>query len=292
MRFRASAILRARVQLSLGAVIIASGASPVFAQLDWEGQSGGLINPYAYTLPSHKLGTPELAFHYLNGGPVLGGDYRASFTIGFLKIGEIGYTRVFNSEGSAPLASRFVNGFNIGHIKFSLVPENAHHWKFLPAIAAGSVVRTQVRRLTEVTERENTTCTDFFVVATKTFTSWKSVPIVLNLGEKVTNASLMGVAANSPVWQGRLFGGASFAVRGPLDSELTFGAEFAQQPRELKEIPGPMVPTTLAYSVRVQPKGDTPLHFDFGLMQLGGNLGSGLNLEARHQFTMGASYRF
>lgn len=292
MKFRASEILRAVVRLSVSSVVLAAVAFPAFAQLDWEGQSGGLINPYAYTLPSQKLGHPELAFHYLNGGPVLGGDYRASFTIGFLKIGEIGYTRVFNSEGSAPLAPQFANGFNIGHIKFRLVPEGAQHWKFLPAIAAGSVVRTQVRRLTEVSERENTTCPDFFVVATKTLTVWKPVPIVLNLGEKVTNASLMGIAANSPVWQGRLFGGASFVVSGPLHSKLEFGAEVAQQPRELKEIPGPMIPTTLAYSVRVQPGGDTPLHFDFGLMQLGGNLGSGLNLQAGHQFTMGASYRF
>jgi len=292
MKFRVIEILRTAVRLSGGVLAIAIVASTAFAQLDWEGQSGGLINPYSYILPSRKLGHPELAFHYWNGGPVLGGDYRASFTIGFLKIGEIGYTRVFNSEGSAPLAPQFANGFNIGHIKFRLVPEGAHHWQFLPAIAAGSVVRTQVRRLTEVSERENTTCPDFFLVATKTFTAWKSVPIVLNFGEKITNASLMGIAANSPVWQGRLFGGTSFTLRGPLHSRLAFGAEVAQQPRELKEVPGPMVPTTLAYSVRVQPNGDTPLRLDFGLMQLGGNLGAGLNLQARHQFTMGASYRF
>jgi hypothetical protein len=35
------------------------------------------------------------------------------------------------------------------------MPENAWHKSFVPALAARAIVRTQVRRVTEVTEREN-----------------------------------------------------------------------------------------------------------------------------------------
>src|SRR5690349_933549 len=168
-----------------------------FAQLNWEGQTGGLITPFAYTSdsPSRGMGRPELAFRYLNGGPVLGSDLRASITVGFLKIGEIGYTRVFNVEGTTPPSALLVNGFNTFHIKFRIVPENARGSKFIPALSAGSVVRTNVRRLTEVTEKEDTTCPDFFLVATKSISQWTKLPIVLNLGARLTNSSMMGIGA-------------------------------------------------------------------------------------------------
>ena len=233
----------------------------------------------------------------MDAGPVLGNELQASITVGFLKVGEIGFTRAFNVEGSTTLSPVFANGFNISHIKFKLVPENLKNRKFVPAIAAGAVVRTQVRRVTEVKERENTTCTDFDLIATKTIAQLR-VPIQLNLGVKLTNASLMGIAANSPDWEARVFGAAAFEVKGPERSRLMLGMEFAQQPRQLKEVPGPFfptgatIPTTLAYFVRVRPGGDTPVNFDFGVVQLAGRIGSGLDLQARHQLTMGVSYQF
>jgi len=275
-------------------------APACFAQLNWEGQTGGLLTPFAYTAssPRNGLGRPELAFHYMDAGPVLGNELQASITFGFLKVGEIGFTRSFNAEGSEPgLSPLFANGFNIAHIKFKLLPENLRGLKFVPAIAAAAVVRTQVRRVTEVDERENTTATDFDAIATKTIDELP-IPVLLNLGVKLTNASLLGLAANAPNWDFEAFGAAGFELRGPKHSKLLLGAEFLQEPRHFKEVPGRFfataatLPTTLSYFARIRPGSEIPLNIDVGLVQLGGNLGSGWNIQARHQFTMGVSYHF
>ena len=262
------------------------------AQLNWEGQTGGLITPFAYTSPSSMgVSRPQLALHYLNGGAVVGNDFQVSIAAGFLKIAEGGFTRTFNVLGSDELASLFANGFNAAHIKFRVLPENVRHTSFMPAMAAGAIVRTQVRRITEVTERENTTATDFFLVGTKTITNTR-VPIVLNLGAKLTNASILGIAANSPGWEFKPFGGLFLTIKAPQHSRLTLGAEFARQPRQLKEVPGTAVPTTLSYLARWQPGNDVPLTLELGVVQLGGNLGAGFDIEARHQIVLGASYHF
>jgi len=262
------------------------------AQLNWEGQTGGLIAPFAYTSSSSMgVGRPQLALHYLNGGPVLGNDFQVSITAGFLKMAEGGFTRTFNILGNDELAPLFANGFNAAHIKFRVMPENAWHSSFVPALAAGAIVRTQVRRVTEVTERENTTATDFFLVGTKTIANIR-VPIVFNLGVKLTNASMFGIAANSPGWEVKPFGGLFVALKAPMHSRLTLGAEFARQPRQLKEVPGTVVPTTLSYMIRWRPGSDVPLTLELGLVHLGNNLGAGFDMDARHQLIVGASYHF
>jgi hypothetical protein len=262
------------------------------AQLNWEGQTGGLITPFAYTSSSSMgVGHPQLALHYMNGGAVLGDDFQVSITAGFLKIAEAGFTRTFNILGHDELAPLFANGFNAAHIKFRVMRENAWHRSFVPALAAGAIVRTQVRRVTEVTERENTTATDFFLVGTKTIANIR-VPIVLNLGVKLTNASMFGIAANSPGWEVKPFGGLFVDFKAPMHSRLTLGAEFARQPRQLKEVLGTVVPTTLSYLARWRPGSDVPLTFELGLVQLGNNLGAGFDMEARHQIVLEASYHF
>jgi hypothetical protein len=275
-------------------------APSAVAQLNWEGQTGGLITPFAYTelSPRHGFGHPELAFHYMNAGPALGNEFQASVTIGFVKIGEIGFTRSFNQQGSVTgLSPVFANGFNISHIKFRLLPENARKTSFIPAVAAGAVVRTQVRRVTEVPERENTTCTDFYLVGTKTIDQLK-LPIIVNAGIKLTNASLMGIAGNSPDWSFRGFGAFALRINGPAHSRLDVGAEISQQPRSLKEVPGQYfsttatIPTTLAFFFRVHPRGDVPLAAQFGVAQLAGKVGPGMDLQARHALILGVSYRF
>jgi len=289
-------VLRLAVQLSkyvvLALVLLSLLTAVAAAQLNWEGQTGGLMTPFAYTSSSSMgISRPQLAVHYLNGGAVLGNDFQISITSGFLKIAEGGFTRTFNVLGSDELAPLFANGFNAAHIKFRVLPENAWHTSFVPALAAGAIVRTQVRRVTEVTERENTTATDFFLVGTKTITKTR-VPIVLNLGAKLTNASIFGIAANSPGWEFKPFGGLFLSFKAPQHSRLTLGAEFARQPRQLKEVPGTVVPTSLSYLARWQPGNDVPLTLELGLMQLGGNLGSGFDMEARHQVVLGVNYHF
>jgi hypothetical protein len=111
---------------------------------------------------------------------------------------------------------------------------------------------------------------------------------VLGGGVKMTNASMMGIAANSPNWKALAFGSLGFTIRGPWHSKVTLGGEFAQQPQQLKEIPGATVPTPLAYSIRIAPGRDIALTMDFGLVQLGGALGPGLDIQARHQFSTGS----
>lgn len=289
-------MLRSALQSSIRCGLILALLSfltlPALAQLNWEGQTGGLLTPFAYNSASSMgIGRPELALHYLNGGAVLGNDFQISITAGFLKIAEGGFTRTFNVMGNDELAPLFANGFNAAHIKFRLVPENVGHTSFVPAIAAGAIVRTQVRRVTEVTERENTTATDFFVVGTKTLANLE-VPVVLNLGAKLTNASILGIAANSPGWAFKPFGGLFFTLRAPRHSRLMLGPEFASQPRQMKEVPGVVVPTSLAYVARWTPAGDRPLTLELGILQLGGNLGSGVDMEARHQAVIGINYHF
>lgn len=279
-----------RAALALPLVLLLSPFAT--AQLNWEGQTGGLITPFAYTSSSSMgISRPQLAVHYLNGGAVLGNDIQISITTGFLKIAEGGFTRTFNFQGSDEMALLFANGFNAAHIKFRVVPENAWHTSFVPALAAGAIVRTQVRRVTEVTERENTTATDFFVVGTKTIASLR-VPIILSFGEKLTNASILGIAANSPGWEFKSFGGLFFSLKAPRHSRLTLGAEFARQPRQLKEVPGVVIPTSLSYIARWHPASDLPLTFELGFVQFGNNLGSGFDLEARHQVVLGIGYHF
>lgn len=286
--FRSGFVLAKWLFVTLSLCLLTPAA---IAQLNWEGQTGGLITPFAYTSSSARgIGRPELALHYLDGGPVLGNDFQISITAGFLKIAEGGYTRAFNAQGSDGLAPLFANGFNAGHIKFRVVPENAWQEKFVPAIAAGAVVRTQVRRVTEVAERENTTATDFFLVGNKTMGT--SLPVVLNLGVKLTNASMLGIAANSPGWEFKSFGGAFFTVKTPRHSHLMLGAEFAQQPRQLKEVPGTVVPTTLSYLARWRSWGDHPLILELGLAQFGGQLAPDFNVQARHQVILGVGYHF
>jgi hypothetical protein len=278
--------------LNLTVVLLFLLVAPALAQLNWEGQTGGLITPFAYNSSSSMgVGRPELAFHYLNGGNVLGNDFQVSITSGFLKIAEGGFTRTFNAMGNDELAPFFANGFNAAHIKFRLVPENAWHTSFVPAVAAGAIVRTQVRRVTEVAERENTTASDFFLVGTKTVANLK-LPIVVNLGVKLTNASILGIAANSPGWEFKSFGGLFFTLKAPRHSRLMLGSEFARQPRQLKEVPGVVVPTSLSYVARWSPANDHPLTLELGMMQLGNNLGSGFDLEVRHQVVFGANYHF
>lgn len=289
------------MQATLFGLLVLFLAPAARAQLNWEGQTGALLTPFAYTSNSstHGLGRPEVAFHYMNAGPALGNEFQASITFGFMKIGEFGYTRSFNAQGSSSsLGPLFANGFNIYNIKLKLIPENWHGVKVMPAFAAAAVIRKQVRRLSEVKESEDTTCADFDLIATKTINELLRLPILLNFGVKLTNASLMGLAGDSPDWEFHTFGAAAFQVKIPRRSKLLLGMEYLQQPRRLKEVPGQFfptsatVPTTLSYFVRLLPGADVPFNLDFGIVQLGGNLGTAWNIQARHQFTLGVSYRF
>jgi len=185
------------------------------------------------------------------------------------------------------------------HGKFNFLQER-RSWR--PALSLGFVARSQIRNVGGVIQNNNYSNADFYLVATKTVTQIRSLPLVFNLGFKATNASLLGLVGNAPAYQGRLFGAAAFALKGPGKSTILLGSELLQEPRRVQALPGVTVPTTITYAARIVPAGALPLHgwgvespkltIDLGLAQAAGNVAPGINLQARHQFALGVSYGF
>jgi len=284
-----------QLTIILLAFLLSSATNVLSQNLNWEGQTGAFVTPFAYTSssPGDGFGHPAVSFHYMNVGDVIGNDFQASITIGFLKRFEAGYTRSFNAAGSDPaLSPLFEGGFDIFHAKANLLRENAWKTNYLPAISAGFVVRSEVRHVGGVLNHADTTNGDAYLVATKTITQVPKLPIVLNFGGKATNAAVFGIAGNAAAWQGRLFGAAGFVLPGPVKSKLVVGSEFAQQPHHIQDLPGATLPTTLTYFVRVLPNPERPINVDLGVAQAAGRVLPGADVRARAQFATGISYRF
>jgi hypothetical protein len=288
--------------IAFGLFVFTAFSHTAFAQgLNWEGQTGALLTPFAYTAasPARKFGKPEVAFHYLNSGSVIGNDYQLSITEGVAKRFEVGYTSAFSSAGNSPLSYLFSNGFNEFHGKLTIVDENAKKTKWVPAIAVGAIGRSGIQRvgyfLAPQVPGASKTNGDFYIVATKTVTQVKGLPFVLSLGDKATNASVFGVAGNARNWQGRLFGAAAFVVNGPAKSALIFGSEVVQQPHYVEGLgTAATIPTSLSYFVRVVPHLEgSPLQVDLGVAQLAGKIIPGaIDLQARARVGVGVSYHF
>jgi hypothetical protein len=301
--FGISRVAGAGVITALLVTVMMLAASSAFAQsLNWEGQTGVFVTPLAYSAPSGDkgVGRPIVSYHYLNAGDVLGGFHQASITIGAFNRLEFGYTRNLHQDGSTPLlSSLWGDGFNVFHGKVNLVRERR---AWVPALSVGFVARTQVHNVGGVITNKDTNNFDFYAVGTKTLTNIRHLPLVFNLGFKGTNASLLGLVGNAPAYQGRFFGAAAFALKGPARSTILLGSEFLQQPRRVENLPGPVVPTTITYAIRIVPAGALPLHnwnvetpkltIDLGVAQAAGNVAPGVNLHARHQFALGISYGF
>ena len=287
----------------LTVIVMGAGANGASAQsLNWEGQDGIFVTPLAYAVPSADkgFGRPIVAYHYLDAGEVLGGFHQVSVTMGAFNRIEFGYTRNLHQEGgTAGLSKLWSSGFNVFHGKLNLLSER-RTWR--PALSIGFVARTQVQNVGGVIRDKETNNADFYVVATKTVTQIRNLPLVFNVGFKATNASLLGLAGNAPAYQGRLFGAAAFALKGPGRSTILLGSEVLQQPRSVQDLPAAVVPTTITYAVRIVPAGALPLHgwgvesprltIDLGVAQVASNILPGVNLQARHQFALGISYGF
>ena len=299
------------IAFSLFVITVFSQTS--FAQgLNWEGQTGALLTPFAYTAgaPAGKLGNPEVAFHFLNAGNVLGNEYQFSVTEGIGKRFEVGFTQSFNQAGdTAGLSPLFVGNFSAIHGKYTLISENSFKTKWVPAIAVGAIGRfgdSRVDTNYNVVANDKVTYPsqkngDFYIVATKTVTQVKGFPFVLSFGEKVTDASIMGIAGQAgnglnagSRWQGRLFGAAAFVVKGPAKAALIFGSEAVQQPHYVQPLGNALtIPTSLSYFVRVVPHLEgSPLQVDLGIVQAAGHVAPGMNLNANGRVGMGVSYHF
>jgi hypothetical protein len=262
--------------------------------IGWEGETGVFVTPLAYTAasPAKGLGRPLVAYHFLNGGEVLGDFYNVSATVGAFSRVELGYTRSLHSlGGDANFSALWNNGFNIVHGKVNLVPENARKTKWVPAISVGFIARSQVRNVGGAIQGKDTTNADLYVVASKTITQTK-VPIILSGGVRGTNAQLWGLGGNATEWNARAFGAVGFVIKLPKKATAILAAEVAQQPRHPDQLPTAIIPTTITYAIRLSPAPESKLNIDFGVAQIAGKIAPGVDLRARSRLGLQISYGF
>jgi hypothetical protein len=262
--------------------------------LGWEGETGVFVTPLAYTAGAEgKIAEPVVGFHFFNAGPVIGQFYEPSITVGLGKRFEVGYTGDIHVEGgNAVLSPLWHNSFNIFHGKAILFPENFHKQQWVPAISVGFMARTQVHNVGGAMMNENTSNGDVYLVATKTITQTKPIPIVLSGGVRGTNAELWGMGGNAPNWQARGFAAVAFVLKGPKSSTIAPAFELSQQPHHPDQLPYANIPTTLVYAVRFTPSPSHKLNFDFGIAQVAGEISPGVNLQARSQVGVQVAYGF
>jgi hypothetical protein len=289
-----SRLSRHGAALTIGLVLVLAGSLRA-QNIGWEGETGVFVTPLAYTAasPANGLGRPLVAFHYLDGGGVLGNFYEVSVTEGAFKRFEFGYTRALHTEGGNPnFSPLWHNGFNIVHGKANLLSENAGKNNWVPAISVGFMARSQVHNVGGALLNKDTTNGDVYVVASKLITQTKVLPIILSGGVRRTNAELWGMGGNAPGWSNRAFGAAAFVVKLPKKASVVFGAEVAQQPRHPAELPTAIIPTTLTYCMRLSPSPESKLNIDFGVAQIAGKIAPGVDLQARSRIGLQISYGF
>jgi hypothetical protein len=277
--------------------------------LGYEGPTGVFVTPLAATAasPAHGAGHPVIAYHVVAGGPVIGTFNTVSFTEGFAKRFEIGYTREDHAAGdTAGLSPLWTDGLNIFHAKAVVVPENAGKTKWVPAIAIGGIARTNDSNVGDGANGQTKTNGDIYLVATKIVTQTKEVPLVLSAGVRGTNASLWGLGGNAPDFEARAFGALGFVFTGPGKSTIILASEAAQQPQRIKFTSSSGatssaldIPTSIVYAIRVVPSPKHKLNLDAGILQAAGVVATNpgppvsyVNLKARARFAFGISYGF
>ena len=104
--------------------------------LGYEGPTGVFVTPIASVAPSESngFGRPVVAYHFLNGGDVIGNYSTISVTEGVFKRVEFGYTAELQKEGtdhtnSVNLSPLWTETMSIVHGKVNLIPENAFKTK-------------------------------------------------------------------------------------------------------------------------------------------------------------------
>jgi hypothetical protein len=301
--------------------------------LTLEGQTGGFLTPTAYVVYSAKgkvFSHPAFGYHFIDTKQVIGDIQTFSITEGFANRAEVGYTRSYHTEGNAtdPTMGAFsnlwnFNGLNVFHGKVVGI-KDGQFGPWTPGIAIGGVVRTGDKFVSGAVLQEvaalqgasipakSYTNGDVYVAATKTWDK-PPVPFLLNLGFKMTNASIFGIGGQSTRFGGRFFGGLGIPL--PITHGIVAvpSAGFTQQPRTSQNLglllPGGVhVPTTLDYAVRITQREHPHFAFDAGIGQVAGNIGTAVlptglpapyppavfipvNLQARHIFGMGISIR-
>jgi hypothetical protein len=324
-----------RIHVSRGRVLALAAAvvMPLFAvgagaqSLGYEGPTGVFVTPLASTAasPAHGFGKPVVAYHFLNGGPVIGNYSTVSITEGVAKRFEFGYTAEVHAGGgdttnAVPLNPLWTGTMSILHGKANLVPENAGKTKWVPAISVGAIGRfndnnvgdgsnsAALHTALSITNGTQTTSNaDFYVVGTKVITQiTKKVPWLVNVGVRGTNASLWGLGGNAPDYEARAFGALAWVFTGPGKSTVILAGEVAQQPNHVLVTLNSGakagifdIPTSEVYAVRVVPSPKHKLNVDFGVLQAVGNIGASptlpsvpVNLKARARVAFAVSYGF
>jgi hypothetical protein len=281
--------------VAAGAIIVLSCSASLRAQnLGWEGETGIFITPLAYTAGAEgKVVEPVIGFHFLDAGPVIGQFYEASITVGLGKRFEVGYTSDMHAQGgNVELSPLWHDSFNVFHGKAVLIPENYKKQAWMPAISVGFMARTQVHNVGGAIMNQDTSNGDVYLVATKTVTQTKPIPVVLSAGVRGTDAELWGMGGNAPNWQARGFGAVAFVFKAPRASTIILGVELSQQPLHPQYLPTANFPTSLVYAIRFVPTPKQKLNVDFGIAQIAGQISPGVNLQARSQVGVQVSYGF
>jgi len=320
----------------LGGVALALASSmPAVAQhLTLEGQTGGFLTPTAYVVYVAKGQTfshPAIGYHFINTDKVIGNVHTFNIVEGIANRAEIGYTRTAHEKGSSSTFSELWNapGMNILSGKVVAV-KDGQFGEWTPGIAVGGIVRLHDEYVSgkiyeEVMaaygvpgKRQAFNNGDGYIAVTKTRLK-PPVPVMLNLGWKVTNTTLFGLGGQGTGWQGRFFGGLGLPIPGPKGTAIVPSAGFTQQSAGVKNLgsilvnvgatgisqPGKAhVPTTLDYAVRITQKTDPHFSFDIGVGQVANNIGTTattiggktylipVELQARKVVGMGISYRY
>lgn len=284
------------LSLLFTALLSIAGAQGAKAQnLGWEGETGVFVTPTAYTVATPKKGfaLPVASYHYLNGGDVLGTFSQMSITSGFANRIEFGYTRDFHAQGNNPtLSPLWTEGFNTFHAKGILIKENAWHQPWMPSVATGFMVRSQVQNVGGALTHKSTTNGDVYLALTKTITQLKPMPILLTGGVRGTNSELWGLGGNAPNWGAYAFGNAAFIFQGPVHSTVILGVEVAQQPHHPDQLPTGNIRTTMVYALRVLPSPTMKLNVDFGILQGPGEIAPGTDLKAKDRPAFAITYAF
>jgi hypothetical protein len=264
-------------------------------QLGWEGETGVFVTPLAYTVgtPERKFALPVVAYHFLNAGSVIGRYNQLSITSGYARRVEFGYTRTIHDAGdNATLSPLWTDGFNTFHAKGSLIQENAWKQRWMPQVATGFMLRTQVRNVGGEMQKKDTTNADIYLVATKTITQLKPMSLLLSGGVQGTNAELIGLGGNASKWGPVGFGAVAVVLAGPAKSTIILGAEVAQQPRHPDQLPNAVIRTAFVYALRVVPSPRLKLNMDFGILEGPGQIAAGVDLKAKDCPGGAISYSF
>jgi hypothetical protein len=260
-----------------------------------DGSSGVFFQPWANVVPSApgRWNAPTLSVHVVSAGPVAGDYINASLEEGFGNWLEFGYTRGNHTDGGNPSFSPLFNyaGMNIFNAKVKVVAENSHHRSWVPALAIGGALRTNVPYVSQTFAKTNATNGDIYGVGTKVVVIEKRLPLLLSGGVRGTNAEVYGYGGNATHWQARAFGAIGFPlpVRGVLICP-TF--EVDQEPHRLAYFPAASLPTSLIYAVRLSRYPDLKWSMDVGTGHIGSDVAPGINLKINNAIAAAFDYRF